>query len=699
MNAVKKYLIIIILLIVSKYLHAQEPEPQPANPVYEQQLESLTEKQDAETKDDSYWQQLDEFREHRINLNTASEDDLKELKILTDLQINYFLQYRLLLGKLVDIYELQAIPAWDIETIKQLLPFIIVETQISFTENFRQRLNGGEHSLIIRTGWQLEKSKGFEMPADSTASHYLGSKQALFFRYKYNYKNLLQYGVLGDKDLGEQFFKGTQKYGFDFYSFHLYARNIGIIKSLALGDFTVNMGQGLIEWQTLAFTKSAQVISVKRQSAILRPYNSAGEFNFHRGAGITLKKGKFETTAFVSYRKVSANLVNDTTNRADVISSFETSGYHRTAAEIADRNDLGQMTFGGNISFINKNYRLGINAVQYYFSHSIQKQDEPYNLFALHGKSWNNLSADYSYTYRNFHVFGEIAVDKNFNKAAVYGLIASLHPNVDAAVLYRDINKKYQSLYSNAFTENTNPTNEKGFYAGISMRPATGWRIDVYADLYTFSWLKYNVDAPGFGKDYFIQLFYQPNKIWNIYTRFKNEAKQANTSPVNAATHQLQLIPIQNWRTEYSLHIGKQIMVRNRMEILWYDNKAADYEEGFLELIDFFYKPRAKSFSGNIRLQYFETGGYNSRIYVYEDDVPYNFSIPFFYDKGFRYYINLNFNLKKILHLSTLKRMNLEGWIKWAQTIYPSKTIIGSGLDVVQGSIKSDIKFQIFAGW
>ena len=58
------------------------------------------------------------------------------------------------------------------------------------------------------------------------------------------YKNLLQFGVVGDKDAGEQFFSGAQNLGFDFYSIHLFARNVGRIKALALGDFTVNMGQG-----------------------------------------------------------------------------------------------------------------------------------------------------------------------------------------------------------------------------------------------------------------------------------------------------------------------------------------------------------------------------------------------------------------------------------------------------------------------
>ncbi len=685
---------ILWLLLLPSCLDAQETDP-----LREQQLESLAEKQDAETKDDSYWQQLDEYHIHRIDLNTASRDDLQELNILTDLQTSLFLQYRLLFGKLLHIYELQAVPGWDIETIRRLLPYAMVGDRASVAENFRQRLHGGRHMLLLRGSEQLERSKGFEKPVDSTSQHYAGSRQRIFFRYTYNYKNLLQYGILGDKDAGEQFFRGRQQYGFDFYSFHVYMKNAGIIRSLALGDFTVNMGQGLIQWQSLAFSKSAQVLSVKRQSPVLRPYHSAGEFNFHRGAGITLKKGKFEATVFASSRKVSANLVADTLGRENMISSFETSGYHRTEAENADRNSLRQTDAGANIRFSNHNVQLGINVIQYYFSHSIQKQDRPYNLYALQGKSWHNYSVDYSYTFRNFHLFGEIAADKNFNKAMVNGLLVSLHASAEAAIVYRNISKAYQSLYSDAFTENANPSNENGLYTGISIRPFAGWRVDAYADVYRFPWLKYRVDAPGFGSGFFIQFFYQPGKTWNFYTRFKNESKQADKPEANAATYQLALVPAQDWRTEYTIHLAKEIVIRNRVEIVWYNKRAEGHEQGFLGLVDFFYHPNLKPFAGNLRLLYFETSGYNSRIYAYENDMLYNFSIPFLYNKGFRYYINLNFNIKKLLGFGSSYRTNITGWIKWAQYIYPEKTIIGSGPDQLSGDKKSELKLQVLVGW
>ncbi len=94
-----------------------------------------------------------------------------------------------------------------------------------------------------------------------------------------------------------------------------------------------------------------------------------------------------------------------------------------------------------------------------------------------------------------------------------------------------------------------------------------------------------------------------------------------------------------------------------------------------------------KPFSGNIRLQYFETDDYNSRIYAYENDVLFSYSIPAFFDKGYRYYININYDFKK----------KLSFWLRWTQTIYHDQTSIGSGLDEIPGNHKSEIKLQ--AAW
>ena len=71
---------------------------------------------------------------------------------------------------------------------------------------------------------------------------------------------------------------------------------------------------------------------------------------------------------------------------------------------------------------------------------------------------------------------------------------------------------------------------------------------------------------------------------------------------------------------------------------------------------------------GSLRVQAFETGGYNSRIYAYENGLPLNFAVPQFAGSGFRYYVNLNYTLRLSLHAS--KKISLQCSAGWAQTCY-----------------------------
>ena len=678
-------IILFFILVNAGQTFSQVTEP--VTPGTEQQLENSTaHNNDRETEDDAYLQQLMHFLKDQINLNTADAAELNQLHMLTALQISNFLVYRKVMGKLINLYELQAIPGWHIETIQKIAPYITVSIPMPMVKTIRGRLVNRNHSLLIRASQVPERARGYLLDSSTAVNFYPGSAQQLLFRYAYNYKNLLQFGILAEKDAGEQFFKGKQKQGFDFYSAHIFARQIGLIKALAIGDYTVNMGQGLIQWQSLAFKKSADVIQIKRESAVLGPYNSAGENNFHRGIGLTLEKGNWQLTVFGSYKNSDANLVADTVQGSgDFISSLQTSGYHRTKAETADKSSQHQLAYGGNLSFQYKILHLGINAIQYTFKLPLIKAAEPYNTYALAGKRFGNYSIDYSYTFKNLHFFGEAAFTSGLDRAFINGLMISTSSRVDVSLLYRKLSKSYQSLYTTAFTESAYPGNETGLYAGVSIRPNNIWRIDAYADFYKFPWLRYRVNAPNTGTDYLIQLNYKPNKQLEIYSRFHAESKAINANAELLILSPVIQQPKKNWRTQINYKITSSITLRNRTELLWFDKKGMAAEQGFLIYFDFIYKPMLKPWSGSLRVQYFESEGYNSRLYAYENDVLYSFSIPVFYDKGYRYYININYDINKKISL----------WIKWAQTLYMNKTLIGSGLDEINGNTKSEIKLQL----
>jgi hypothetical protein len=660
------------------------------------QLEDQAEKKDAEPEDDDYEMDLEQYGKHPLNLNATDEETLTRLHLLNALQISNFFSYRKLLGPLLSIHELQAVPGWDLETIRRLIPYIMIGRDESVYSALRERWKGGDATYLVRAAQVLEKSRGFEEPATPGAAHYLGSPQKIFIRYTYNYKQLLAFGFTGDKDAGEPFFSGAQRYGFDFYSFHFFLQQRGILRALAVGDFTVNLGQGLMQWQTISFTKSSQALAIKREASCLRPYHSAGEFNFHRGLGLSLQKGKWQSTLFISDQKISTSLDADTVGREDLFTSFQNSGYHRTATENADRDNSEQFSLGGNLRYSEKRFLLGINVIHFHFSRPFQKRDEPYNLYSLKGRRLTDYGLDYNFTTGNLHLFGEFALDQWMHPALVQGALISLAENMDMSFLYRNISPAYQSLYSDAFTENSVPNNEKGLYTGVSCRLLPGLKADMYFDLYISPWLKYRVDGPSGGRDIFFQLVWQPGKSYRLVTLYKNEMKTENGPLPNNGIHQL-IVPVkQRWRIESGYAISRQMNVNCRMEFLWIDSRGTATQKGYMGAAGFdFKKP---GYSGSIGVVLFETDSYDSRLYAYEPDLLYNFSLPMYYGKGSHYYINLHHDFSRLIPHAG-KHFHLSGWIKWDQTFYPGYASIGSGLDQITGNRKSELKLQLLIAW
>jgi hypothetical protein len=153
-----------------------------------------------------------------------------------------------------------------------------------------------------------------------------------------------------------------------------------------------------------------------------------------------------------------------------------------------------------------------------------------------------------------------------------------------------------------------------------------------------------------------------------------------------------------NWRIHLNYTVNKTWSLQSRVELLWYE-KANNQptEQGYLGYADIIYKPAAGFYGANLRLQYFETGGYDSRLYAFENDLQFSYVFPAFYNKGFRFYINGRIDFKQVLHLRT--SFNITMWTKIAQTIVPNANSIGSGLDLTCGKTRTDVKFQFFLGW
>jgi hypothetical protein len=268
----------------------------------------------------------------------------------------------------------------------------------------------------------------------------------------------------------------------------------------------------------------------------------------------------------------------------------------------------------------------------------------------------------------------------------ITGLMMSADPKVDLSFVYRNIEPQFQSIFGNAFTESTFPTNEKGLFAGASIKPSSKWRLDGYMDMYRFPFLRFRIDAPSYGKDFLVQLTHKPNKQLEIYTRYRQESRALNFNAdgeMNSAV--VDAVPRKNWRVQLQYKVSPVITLRQRLDAMWYDMDGPRESKGFLSFFDVFYKPVLKPFSANLRLQYFETDGFDSRIYAFENDVLYGFSIPAFFNKGFRYYTNINYDFSKKFSV----------WIRLARLEYLNQKVVGSGLDEIPANHRTEARVQI----
>lgn len=637
----------------------------------EQIIENTAEGTNEEKEDDELLQMLAAYNKNPVDLNKDNIDDLENFPFLSFREIEELKNYKRQCGKLISIYELQAVPQWDIETIKKVLPFVTLGKNVSIPP-FGKRFKGGENFLLLRIGRTIEKSKGF---LQSASSCYQGSPEKVFFKYRYNFKNLLQINFTGEKDAGEKYFQ-KQSPVFDFYSFHLTAANIGNFKRIIVGDFTISMSQGLIQWQSFSLGKGPDVISVKKQSPIIKPYSSTDENNFMRGTALNFEWKRIDFNLFGSINKHDANI--DSNNN---ITSLQTSGYHRSENEIKDKNSAKILTFGGSASVKRNGLFLQLNYIQRQLSLATTKNSDVYKSFKFSGNKLSNYSFEISKNLKNFHFFSEVAKGgKGFGVIA--GSLVSLSSNVSLAALYRNIGKEFISLNGSAFTESTKPEFEKGLFAGINIKLVKKVTLSAYSDIFWFPFFRYRINGSSSGYSALLQVNFKPDKNLEVYGYLRSKIKGGNVESGDEKISGVSDIQKQNLRINFWYRFSPDFSITNRIEVVKFFSAKA--EDGFAAYSEISYKPFGRKLSGNFRVLLFETGNYDSRIYTYEKDVGYSSSIPSFFDKGYRTVLNLKYKYSN----------KLTFWLKLSQTVYADKTSLGSGNDMILGSKKTDVKIQ-----
>lgn len=687
MQLLKTYLLIGLMLFCGAISYAQNTK-ETDEKVIADLLERLIENTEATLDYTDLQDQLEQYNRNKLNLNKASREQLQRLFFLEDNQISAIIQHRLVYGDFLNIYELQTITALDEITIYYLTYFVTVDENWREDQTpFKQMLAKGKHEIIGLYDTELQQREGYKKErADAGKSYYLGSQDRYVFRYRFSYGNRLTFGYTGEKDMGEQFGKGAQQNGFDFNSFHFYYRpRKTIIKTIALGDYQINFGQGLTFASGLAARKSAFVMNVRRSYAPIRAFRSLNENEFLRGAAVTLGGKKWQAVLFGSGKYISTNFnATDTLQGDDIFSSVSLTGLHRTAGETAKRLNVFQTIYGGNVRWVLNRGHIGFTHTQTNYDVAFLPGDKPYQLYNFSGKNLGNSGIDYNLQWRNFNFFGEGARSSNNAYAFTSGMLISLDANLDAVILYRNYAKDYQTTFANSFAENSDTRNEQGIYTGITLRLNRKWLINTYIDLYQSKWLRYLVDGPSNGFDYLGELQYLPSRSAQFYVRFKQEIKYKNQSGAKERLDYLSAQSRSVYRFNAQYKVALNLSAKSRIEVVTYSDDIKKNQVGTLLLQDINWSSPRKKVNLIFRMAYFTVDDYNARVYAAENDVLYQYSVPLYQNSGVRYYLVARIKINRKLDL----------WFKYSETKYSNVNKISSGLEQINGNTMTDFRVQ-----
>lgn len=205
--------------------------------------------------------------------------------------------------------------------------------------------------------------------------------------------------------------------------------------------------------------------------------------------------------------------------------------------------------------------------------------------------------------------------------------------------------------------------------------------ISSYFDIWQHPWLRFQKDAPSDGREFLFKMEYNEKRKLNAYFQYRYEEKQKNGNVEGRKIDPL----IQTGQHRARIHIGqtltKSLKLRNRFEYIYFD-KGGETSRGYVIYQDIIYKPLGKNYSFTTRYALFDTDGFDTRIYTYENDILYEFSIPFYADKGSRFYINWKQRIGRKLTFQA----------RYSRTYYDNRNTIGSSGQLILGNTKSEVK-------
>lgn len=630
----------------------------------------------SEDTHEELYENLLELQRNGINVNSATREELLALPFLSEQQVMDILEYIHFHGALKSINELMSIESIDYSTRQLLQEFLYAgdKTEKGFP-SLKNIMTWGKNELSLYT-----KIPTYERLGDTSNGDYLGYPYKFWARYSFSYAKNVRIGIVASQDAGEPFFSQSNKYGFDQYSGFIQLNGLRSIESLIVGRYSIAAGMGLVMNNSFSLGKSAMLQDLGRQRNVLSPHTSASENGYMQGAAATIRlSDAIRLTPFLSYRKTDATL-----NIDGSISSLIYTGYHRTISELNKKNNTSLTAGGMNARWNHKDFSLGATAVFTHINRPLSpNKSATYKKIYPEGSNFFNASLNYSWLHYPFSVNGETAINANGAIATLNTLGWHLSQYVEVMGIYRFYSFNYYSLYANAFSEGGKTQNESGLYLGMRWQPKYGIDIQAYTDLAYFAWPRYGVSQSSYASDNVVSASYKTGK-WLLSGKYRLHFKQKDSKSASGIS----------WQTEHRLRIGAEWTgdgwtSKSQLDFTSVSStsESSSLSQGFMITENIGYDiGKWQIFAGG---KYFNTDGYDSRLYSYERAMPHTFSFPAYYGHGIRY------SLTAVWAPSPTLQFNAKAGI----TDYFDRSTISSGQQQINASSACDIEMGLRWRW
>lgn len=634
---------------------------------------------DGEYSEASYEELYDnllDLQRNGINVNAATRQELESLPFLSEKQVMDILEYIHFHGALKSINELMSIESIDYSTRQLLQEFLYAgdKPEKGFP-SLKNIMTWGKNELSLYT-----KIPTYERAGDASNGDYLGYPYKFWARYSFSYAKNVKIGIVASQDAGEPFFSQSNKYGFDQYSGFIQINGLGSVESLIVGRYSVSAGMGLVMNNSFSLGKSAMLQDFGRQRNALRPHTSASENGYMQGAAATIRlSDAIRLTPFLSYRKTDATL-----NIDGSISSLIYTGYHRTISELNKKNNTSLTAGGMNVRWNLEDFSLGATAVFTHINRPLSpNKSATYKKIYPEGSNFFNASLNYSWLHYPFSVNGETAINANGAIATMNTLGWHLSQYVEVMGIYRFYSFNYYSLYANAFSEGGKTQNESGLYLGVRWQPKYGIDIQAYTDLAYFAWPRYGVSQSSYAIDNVVSASYKTGN-WLLSGKYRLHLRQKDSKSVANLS----------WQTENRLRIsaewtGGGWTSRSQLDFTSVSStsESSSLSQGFMITENIGYDiGKWLIFAGG---KYFNTDGYDSRLYSYERAMPHTFSFPAYYGHGIRYSLVATWSPSPTLQFTS----------KAGITNYFDRSTISSGQQQINASSACDIEVGMRWRW